>query len=84
MLPQMMLLLCLETVLTLQSALQGLTSVGNALEAQANARDGSASASGRRLLQSQEAVEGLTLSLGLLGETKESFAPKQVLFHPEL
>ena len=51
--------------------LQGITSIGDALEAQANS-------AGRRLSEGQEAVEGLTLSVALLGESRESFRPKQV------
>jgi len=55
--------------------MQGITSIGDALEAQANAKAGTR----RRLLQREEAVQGLTLSVALLGETKGTFAPKQVL-----
>jgi hypothetical protein len=52
--------------------MQGIANIGNAIESRANA------GSGRRLHQSEEAVQGLTLSVALLGETRETFAPKQV------
>lgn len=52
--------------------MQGLTNIGNAFESRANA------GSGRRLQQSEEAVQGLILSIALLGETRETFHPKQV------
>lgn len=59
--------------------MQGITSIGDALEAQANAKAGTR----RRLLQREETVQGLTLSVALLEETKGTFAPKQVL-HADL
>ena len=52
--------------------MQGITNIGNAIESRAN------TGSGRRLQQSEEVVQGLTLSVALLGETRETFAPKQV------
>ena len=54
--------------------MQGIEKIGDRLQAQANAKEGT----GRRLL-GQEAVQGLTLSLALMGDTKETFGPKQVL-----
>ena len=61
-----------------RGAVQGITSIGDALEAQANSKNG------RRLAEGQEAVEGLTLSLALTGESRESFGPKQVNLHAPL
>ncbi len=53
--------------------MQGITSIGDALEAQANSKG-----SGRKLSEGQEVVEGLTLSVALIGESRQSFGPKQV------
>ena len=53
---------------------QGITSIGDALEAQANSKS-----SGRKLSEGQEVVEGLTLSVALIGESRQSFGAKQVI-----
>ena len=57
--------------------MQGISSIGDALEAQANIK-------GRKLSEGQEVVEGLTLSVALIGESRETFRPKQVTPHATL